>query len=101
MDEESKFLQSFFYHILYYQKVSESININAFYLHTVDRKSRTCVEFLMANVTFEMLRFLVLNEYLLFIEFPVAVPEELVKENSTAVRSAPKPSRHKTSLLLL
>ena len=45
-------------------------------LHAVDRESRARVELLVANVTLEVLRFLVLDQDLFVVKLPVAVPAE-------------------------
>ena len=45
-------------------------------LHAVDREARARVELLVANVTFEVLGFLVLNQDLFIVKFPVAIPAE-------------------------
>lgn len=44
------------------------------YLHTVDRQPRSCVKFLVTDVTFEMFRFLMLNQNLFLVKFSVAIP---------------------------
>ena len=40
----------------------------------MDRESRARVELLMANVTLEVLRFLVLDQDLFVVKLPVAIP---------------------------
>ena len=42
----------------------------------MDRQSRARVELLVANVTLEVLGFLVLNQDLFIVKFPVAIPAE-------------------------
>lgn len=44
------------------------------HLHAVDRQTGARVQFLVANVTLEMLRLLMLHQNFLVVEFPVAVP---------------------------
>ena len=44
-------------------------------LHAVDGEAGPSVEFLVADVTFKMLCFLMLNEYLLIVKLSVAIPE--------------------------
>lgn len=55
------------------------------HLHAVNRQTGARVQFLVANVTFEMLRLLMLHQNFLVIEFPVAVPvpSESKAENET------------------
>ena len=48
-------------------------------LHAVDREAGACVQLLVADVTFEVLGFLVLDEDLFVVEFSVAVPAKEVK----------------------
>ena len=43
-------------------------------LHAVYTEARPCVKFLVANVALEVLRFLVLDQNLLIIKLPIAVP---------------------------
>jgi len=59
---------------------SKVVLVDCSYLHTMYRQSGTRVQFLMTYVTLKMLCFLVLNENLLIIKFPVAVPKTNVKE---------------------
>ena len=47
-------------------------------LHAVYTEARPCVKFLVANVALEVLRFLMLNQNLLVIKLPIAVPESLI-----------------------
>ena len=47
-------------------------------LHAVYTEARPCVKFLVANVALEVLRFLMLNQNLLIIKLPIAVPESLI-----------------------
>jgi len=46
------------------------------HLHAVNWKTRACVQLFVANVALEVLCLLVLNQDLLVIEFPIAVPEQ-------------------------
>ena len=45
-------------------------------LHAVDGEAWPRVQFLVTNVTFEMLRLLMLDQYLFVVELPVAVPKK-------------------------
>ena len=49
----------------------------------MNRKSRSSVQFLVTQVTFEMFGFLMLNKNLFIIKFSVTVPNILVKEQYT------------------
>ena len=44
-------------------------------LHAVDGEAGPRVQFLVTNVTFEMLRLLMLDQNLFVVEFPIAVPK--------------------------
>ena len=48
------------------------------YLHAVYTEPRPCVKLLVANVALEVLRFLMLNQNLLIIKLPIAVPACLI-----------------------
>ncbi len=45
----------------------------------MDRQTRSSVELFVANVTFEMFRFLMLDQDLFFVELPVAIPDRLLR----------------------
>ena len=49
-------------------------------LHAVDGQARACIQFCVANVTLEMLGFLVLNQYLFIVKYSVAVPAKNWKQ---------------------
>ena len=47
------------------------------YLHAVYTEPRSCVKFLVANVALEVLRLLMLDQNLLIVKLPIAVPASL------------------------
>ena len=47
----------------------------------MDGKTRSSVEFLVANVTLEMFGLLVVDEYLVVIKLAVAVPPQVKEDN--------------------
>ena len=46
----------------------------SYYLHAMNGKAGTSVELFVTNMTFEMLRFLMLQQYLLIIKVPITIP---------------------------
>ena len=48
------------------------------YLHAVYTEPRPRVKFLVANVALEVLRFLMLDQNLLIVKLPIAVPTRLI-----------------------
>lgn len=67
------------------QRVGHLVDGLLVHLHAVDGESRASVQFLMADVAFEVLRLLVLHQDLVVVELAVAVPRlsRWVKENTT------------------
>ena len=48
------------------------------YLHAVYTEPGSCVKFLVANVALEVLRLLMLDQNLLIVKLPIAVPTRLI-----------------------
>ena len=69
-------------------------------LHAVYTEARPCVKFLVANVALEVLRLLMLDQNLLIVKLPIAVPTCLilnvincksVRENDSVRRESSSP----------
>ena len=50
-------------------------------LHAVYTEAGPCVKFLVTDVALEVLRFLMLDQNLLVVKLPIAVPESLISNS--------------------
>ena len=58
------------------------LEVDSTYLHAVNGKARPCIKLLVADVTFEVLCFLVLNQNLFIIKLTIAIPINQLRKNS-------------------
>ena len=75
-------------HISYTVVMSAEVTDESFqktYLHAVNGQAWTCVELLVADVTFEMLCLLVLYQNLFIIKLTVTIPVRWLRKNKNAL----------------